>query len=332
MRENLRVWTGNSRPNFEDQSRANNGIQPAVIVSISEAARVAQNSEAEEIKNTVEDIENEPKIQLIRHMVEAMTGKKIDVLQMKDFALNPEAQQHGEDVAQATEARSQQRVGWGVEYDYHESHYEAEQTTFSAQGSIRTADAHDIQFQLKLQMQREFMQESNISIRAGDAQRKDPLVINFNGASAQLTDTKFAFDIDSDGIDDQISFTGLNSGFLALDKNHNEIIDSGTELFGTQSGNGFADLARYDSDGNQWIDEYDAIYADLHVWSKDANGQDELTTLAQRNVGALYLGNTTTPFAINNTNNTSLGVVRSSDVYLAEEGGVGTLQQIDLSV
>ena len=30
------------------------------------------------------------------------------------------------------------------------------------------------------------------------------------------------------------------------------------ELFGTKSGNGFADLAKYDSDGNGWIDEADA--------------------------------------------------------------------------
>ena len=45
--------------------------------------------------------------------------------------------------------------------------------------------------------------------------RKDPLVINFGGTAAQLTDQKFAFDIDSDGAEDSISFVGGASGFLA---------------------------------------------------------------------------------------------------------------------
>ncbi len=333
VRESLRVQTGTS-PSFENQSRLNNNnVQPASIVSISDAARTAQNQEIKEIKDAEENAENDPKMQLILRMVEAITGKKIELTKMKDAAPNPGAQQNIGKVAQATESGSQQRqVGPSIEYDRNESHYEAEQTTFSAQGSIRTADGKDIQFQLTLQMQREFIQESNVSIRAGDVQQKDPLVINFNGASAQLTDTKFAFDIDSDGKDEQISFTGLDSGFIALDKNHNGKIDNGTELFGTQSGNGFADLARYDSDGNKFIDENDAIYADLRILSKNASGQDELSTLAQRNVGALYLGSTSTPFSINGENNTSLGTVRSSGIYLTDDDRVGTLQQVDLSV
>lgn len=197
---------------------------------------------------------------------------------------------------------------------------------------VRTADGQEIRFDLQLQMQREFTQESDIAIRAGDAvRRKDPLVINFNGTAAQLTDSKFTFDIDSDGQKDQIAFVGSGSGFLALDRNRNGKIDNGTELFGAQSGNGFADLAQYDSDGNHWIDQNDAVYADLRVWSRSADGQDQLATLAQRNVGALYLGSVDSPFAINRADNSSLGVVRSSGIYLSEDGSAGTLQQLDLT-
>ena len=53
---------------------------------------------------------------------------------------------------------------------------------------------------------------------------------------------------------------GSGSGFLALDKNGNGKIDDGSELFGTKSGDGFADLAEYDSDGNGWIDEKGRVY------------------------------------------------------------------------
>ncbi len=79
------------------------------------------------------------------------------------------------------------------------------------------------------------------------------------------------------------------SGFLGLDSNNNGRIDNGKELFGTQSGDGFADLARYDSDGNGWIDEGDPVYARLKVWLKDASGADKVISLADAGVGAIYL-------------------------------------------
>ena len=99
-----------------------------------------------------------------------------------------------------------------------------------------------------------------------------------------------------------------------------------------QSGNGFADLSAYDSDKNNWIDENDAVYSRLLVWSKDSAGKDTLSTLAQRNVGALYLGNVATPFDLKDSENALQGQVRSSGIYLNENGSVGTLQQIDLVV
>ena len=181
-------------------------------------------------------------------------------------------------------------------------------------------------------MKREFFQESDLSIRKGDGVRKDPLVINFNGTATQLTDTKFSFDLDSDGNAEKISFVGAGSGFLALDKNGNGAIDNGSELFGTQSGNGFADLSAYDINGNNWIDENDAVYSKLQVWSKNAAGKNTLSTLAKLNIGALYLGNVATPFDLKNSANDLQGQVRSSGIYVREDGSAGTLQQVDLVV
>src|SRR5690606_41257436 len=122
--------------------------------------------------------------------------------------------------------------------------YEAEHTAFSATGEILTADGKRLRFELNLQMSREFYQSTSVSLRAGDAVRKDPLVINFGGNAAELTDQKFDFDIDADGEVDRVSFVGSASGFLALDRNSNGVIDDGTELFGARTGNGFAELAR----------------------------------------------------------------------------------------
>ena len=180
-------------------------------------------------------------------------------------------------------------------------------------------------------MSRAYVEETSVSLREGDAVRKDPLVINFDGSGAQLTDMQFAFDLDVDGQRENIAFVSSGSGFLALDKNGDGKVNDGAELFGARSGNGFADLAQYDQDGNQWIDENDAVYNQLRIWQKDASGQDSLRTLAQAGVGALHLGQVASPFSINTATNQSLGLVRSSGVFLYESGQAGALQQLDLT-
>ena len=88
------------------------------------------------------------------------------------------------------------------------------------------------------------------------------------------------------------------SGFLALDKNSDGIINDGSELFGTKTGNGFSELAEYDSDGNGWIDENDEVYDQLKVWVKDENGKDTLLSLKEANVGAICLGSSKTTFHV----------------------------------
>lgn len=118
-------------------------------------------------------------------------------------------------------------------------------------------------------LSREFISRNSLSIRAGDA-LIDPLVINYGSASASVTRVKYEFDIDADGTLDQISFAGPGSEFLALDLNNDGIINDGRELFGPNSGDGFSDLAEYDLDKNGWIDENDAIYEKLRIWTKDA--------------------------------------------------------------
>jgi hypothetical protein len=346
--ETLRAWIGQQRPDFEG-NRANGPAQQT-MATISAAgkqaaanAQVCANTQAcadtqasDEIEGAEDQANNDPKMLIIKGLIESLTGRKI-----KSF--NPgDMHPHGHKTApqaiqappsgQTSQPAQSQRQGWGIEYDRHETIHEYEQTTFAAQGIVKTSDGREIQFELSVEMEREFSQETNISIREGDGVKKDPLVINFNGTAAQLTNTKFSFDLDSDGNTEEISFVTSGSGFLALDKNGNGTIDNGSELFGTQSGNGFADLSAYDSDGNNWIDENDAIYSKLQIWSKDAAGKDTLSALAQRNVGALYLGNVATQFDLKNSTNNLQGQVRSSGIYLYEDGSAGTLQQIDLVV
>lgn len=341
VRESLRAWVGAERPDFEGRDRPLK--RPAVDqVSISAQGQAAQKSAA--VSDIQEAVDNDPRMQLLIYMVEAMTGKKIKIMSMKDLqpaqTAPPEPLQ---DPKTTGEQPASQPAGFGVEYERHETHYEAEQTSFQAQGIVKTADGREIAFHLQLSMSREHLEQSDVSVRLGDAARqvKDPLVINFNGNAAQLTATKFSFDLDADGSTEQISFVAPGSGFLALDKNQDGKINNGSELFGPASGNGFDELAAYDQDGNRWIDENDTVFAQLQVWSKDAQGNDHLATLKTAGVGAIYLGNAATEFSIlssgavagdKDANNRLDGKIRSSGVYLSEDGAAGSVQQIDLAV
>ena len=209
---------------------------------------------------------------------------------------------------------------------------ETEETSFSTQGTVKCADGREINFNLNLEMSRSFQEYYEVKASITQAPLCDPLVINLNGNIPELSDQTFKFDIDGDGQEDEISRLGAGSGFLALDKNGDGIINDGSELFGTKSGNGFADLAAYDTDHNGFIDEGDAIWDKLRIWVMDENGNRQLYSLAEKGVGAICLQNASTNYAITDDNNQAKGVIRSTGVFLYENGNVGTVQHVDLAL
>lgn len=210
-------------------------------------------------------------------------------------------------------------------------HEENETTSFSTEGTVKTSDGREINFNVELTMSRSFTQYAAQQIDFGAPRLIDPLVINLDAPAADVQDQKFMFDLDADGHAEAISRLGPGSGFLALDKNGDGIINDGSELFGATNGNGFADLAQYDSDGNGWIDEADEIFDKLLIWSKDANGNDQLVGLGKAGVGAIYLGAQDTQFAMNNHQNQANAQIRQTGMFLYENGGVGTVQQVDFA-
>lgn len=335
LSETLRVWIGSARPDAGDDER-----RSQTQASISEQARSAraqekilQTASAMAADATISGAENDPVLQLIRSMLEMLTGRVIRIFSVAEIQAPQSAELALTDPKQAAQSvQSLRSAGFGIEYERHEVRSESEQTAFQAEGTVRTADGKEISFQLEIAMQRSFREESNISLRTGDGRKKDPLVINFGGTAAQLQSQRFHFDLAGNGKIENVPLLGSNSGYLALDLNGNGKIDSGQELFGTASGNGFADLARYDSDSNGWIDENDPAFGKLRVWTPNAQGGGALASLQKKQVGALFLGKQATPFELRDGANQSLGAVRASGIFLAENGAAGTLQQIDLSI
>ena len=336
LTESLNSWGGNRRLELRDGQRANLiATQPLPAVQISEAGKAAQSSEATSIQSSLDAAENDPMLRLIRAMVSMLTGEEVNVFKASDISDTAPAADlpQATSQSQATQSQAAQQVNdSGFEYVRRETYYEAEQTSFSASGVVRTADGKEIDFSLNLSMSRSYYEESSISIRQGSARKtQDPFVINFEGTAAQLSDQRFKFDLDADGKTEDINFLAGGSGFLALDRDGDGKINNGSELFGTKSGDGFADLAALDSDNNGWIDENDSVYEQLRVWIKGASGKDLLSTLKQANVGAIALARTETPFDIKTGSNELLGQIRSSGIFLREDGGVGTVQQVDLT-
>ena len=315
--ERLDMWIGDRRtPGSAPQGDA---------VTLSDAARAAQ--QADPLDGTDDSVRNDPRLSLLIMLIEKITGRPVRWLQASDLQASPAAAT----AAAPAVPEAPQRAGYGIEYDYHAEYSESESTVFSAEGTVRTADGRDIRFTLETSMSRRFSTRESTSLRAGDAVLKDPLMLDFTGPAASLSDLRFAFDLDADGTKEQVPLPG-GRGMLAFDRNGNGRIDDGRELFGPTTGQGFEELAALDADGNGWLDEADPAFAHLRLWRPDASGVGTLQTLKDANAGAFWLGRVDTPFSLRGADNEVLGQVRASSVYMRDDGSAGTLSQVDLSV
>jgi hypothetical protein len=299
--------------------------EPSTRVALSRTAvdSPAESPETDEAADGTAD----PRLRLLRAVIEWLTGEAVAVFDARELDPGRRARlpRHPEPGSPAADAPAVTRE---LQVHYHE----AEITRFEAAGLVRTRDGREIRFAVRIEMQRDFEIRLEARLRNGAAERKDPLVINFGGAAAELSDQRFRLDIDLDGRTDEARFVGTGSGFLVFDRNANGQVDDGSELFGARSGNGFAELAALDVDGNGWVDGGDTDFGRLRAWRLDAGGAPALESLSDAGIGALSTQSIDTPFALRTADNTPLAQFVASGVYLRQEGSAGSVQQLDLFV
>lgn len=338
------VTLSQTQPADGGQSAEDQAVQLALSQKAQAAAAWKSQSQfsAAQVEQAREFFQVDPQdnlmVQMIRKMVQAVTGKQLRLRTLPDLEdfFPASSVLSGSVFNRDSNALSNALSGAGrnsVTLTNSRTYTETRALNYSAAGVVQTSDGRQISVNLNLKMSSKFVASSAAALHFSQPAQNmaDPLVVNFDAPAAELRDTTFTFDLDNNGTEEQISSLAAGSGFLALDQNGNGTIDNGGELFGTQSGDGFSDLSAYDEDGNGWIDENDDVYSKLRIWTEDSDGNARLFALGEKGIGAICLTHSAGNFEIANAENQVNGVVRSTGFFLRENGTAGTVQHVDLT-
>lgn len=298
-----RISTGRGRPEHAGRHHGRDSVElsPGARVSLAAGQR--------------DDLEGlDPKQRIAALTIESVAGRRLDWRNRV-----AEAQSGQPARAEGRQPAREQEITRRTEF-----YAESEQLSFRARGTVELEDGRSIEFSVSLDLSREFYSYSSTT---GSGKAQDPLVVNYDGEPARIDSGKVAFDLNSDGNLEEIPFVAGGSGFLAFDANEDGKVNDGRELFGPSTGDGFSELAKLDSDGNGWIDEGDEAFSRLGVWSREG-----FSSLSELGIGAISVSSIETPFSYKDEQNNLQAQLRRTGVFLTEDGGVGTVQQIDLVV
>ncbi|WP_375732106.1 calcium-binding protein [Xylella fastidiosa subsp. multiplex] len=188
---------------------------------------------------------------------------------------------------------------------------------------------------------------ASVSKRITPLPPRDPLALDLDGDGIETTGSDgrvILFDHDADGVKTGTGWLKPDDGWLVLDRNGNGTIDSGRELFGTDTvkrngqlaTDGFDALRDVDSNQDGKIDAADRVFANLRIWrdlNQDGISQaNELSTLDANHIVSIGVTATAGRVDLGNGNvQTAAGAfTRSNSTTGATEGTTGTAANLDL--
>lgn len=260
--------------------------------------------------------EDEATLKLLERLIEALTGKRFKFNQVPEHL--------------KTGGRQAPRASFKLHVKRSREVHETETLDYRSKGQVVTEDGRTVDFELNLYNSRSYYEKSEISAEVSGTFH-DPLVINLDGEGIDFGDKTLRIDLDLDGQVDAVKWLKNGSGFLALDKNANGTVDDGSELFGPESGNGFGELNAYDGDANGVIDENDAVFNRLKVWTLDAEGNATLIGLKEAGVGAIFLSYTQGQYHFKNDDD-AYARIKATGTYLKETGQAMAIHEIDYKI
>ncbi|MGX5728248.1 hypothetical protein ACWKWZ_24690, partial [Metapseudomonas otitidis] len=164
-------------------------------------------------------------------------------------------------------------------------------------------------------------------------QRIDPLSLDLDGDGIETVGANagITFDFDGDGLKTGTGWVKGDDGFLVLDRNGNDQIDNGGELFGVdtvkangqKATDGFDALKDFDSNGDGVFDAQDTQFTNVKIWqdtNQDGIAQNgELKTLAEHNIVAINLD------AKASNHNSNGNLISAIGSFVRGDGSEGTV-------
>ncbi|TXH94509.1 MAG: hypothetical protein E6Q75_12790 [Rheinheimera sp.] len=250
-----------------------------------------------------------------RILEQLSSGKLLSWLDGSAFDKIQAQQQQIEADAPSPEAPAERTI---MEFNYR---YQAVEASFA--GAVQLEDGSSQSFAFSFSLKESY---ASFSIRQ-EAVLKDPLILSTTGQSFQWTGASQAFDFFSDGRSAELPTLANGQYYLSYDRNQDGQITQGKELFGPATGQGFAELAALDEDKDGFVDSSDSAWQQLSLWRPG----ETPTSLTDAGIGALSAQSVATSFGLYD-GDALLARIARSGIFLAEQGKVGLLQQVDLNI
>ncbi len=257
-------------------------------------------------------------IGVVKRILEQLTSGKLLSWIEGSSAQKIAAQQQQTTESPAAETAVADNGSTILEFNYR---YQALSASFSGEATL--ADGSHISWSFAFEMQEEYWSFQSYQ----QAALKDPLVLSLTGSPVQLQTTGSNFDFSGQGAEGLLPGLGNGQYYLVHDKNQNGKADSGLELFGPASNQGFTELAALDTNQNGFIDPTDNSWQQLQLW----DGVSRQKPLADFGIAAISTSSVATAFGLYD-GQALLGRIARSGIFLSQQGSAGLIQQVDLNI